>query len=318
MIGPFVVLFGLMAVGFVATKMSWINEMQNQGLGNVLINITFPCLMFSSVTNVEIQGDFLGDFIKMFFLSFFFFFLFGQLGGLYAKIAKLPNQHHGMVKLSMLTSNNGFMGFPIVLAFFGQMGFILMVANNIVMAVMTFGYGIRVLKKSRRQWEGHEVSEKFSFLSTLKQIFNPIISTVLLALLVNFACLGQYVPGPLSDLISTLGSMTTPLSMIYIGATLAASPLKDLFHDRASLMVSIVRLTLFSTIVFLILKFLPLSLLIKQVLYLVYVLPSAAIVPVLTERYGAGHKESVNIVVISTLLSLITTPLGVYIALNFF
>ncbi len=317
MFEPFFILFSLMAIGYGAMKRSWINETQNQGLGNVLINIAFPCLLFASIINVNIEGELLRDFLKAGILSFIFYALFCFLGGIYAKVAGLPVEHHAMVKMSMFTSNNSFMGFPIVLAFFGQQGFILMVANNIAMAFMTFGYGISMLKKSRRLLEGRDDSKKNTVLMWMQQIFNPIIISVFLALVVNFMGLAKFISPPLFSLLSMLGDLTTPLSMIYIGATLATSPLKDLARDRAAFGVSLTRLLLFSATIFGILWFLPVSVLIKQILFLVYVLPSAAVIPALTEKYGVGHKEAVNIVVLSTLFSLITSPSGVYIALNF-
>lgn len=318
MFEPFFILFGLMAIGFVAKKLSWVNETQNQGLGNVLINIAFPCLLFSSIVYVEIQGELFKDFIKAGILSLFFYVLFCFLGLLYARIAKLPPEHHAMVSMSMFTSNNSFMGFPIVLAFFGQIGFIFMVANNIAMAIMTFGFGINMLRKSRRKWGGNEVLESPSILERVKQILNPIIISVAIALFVNFIGFARFIPSPLYKMLSLLGDLTTPLSMIYIGVILATSPLNNLFKDKQAFGVSFTRIIFFSSIIFFSLKFLPISTLIKQILFVVYTLPSAVVIPVLAEKYGRGHKEAVNIIVMSTFLSLITTPVGVYIALNFF
>lgn len=317
MFEPFFILFGLMAIGYASGKLSWVNETQNQGLGNVLINIAFPCLLFTSIVNVEIQGELLKNFILAGVLSLLFYILFCVLGLVYARLAKFSPELHPMVSLSMFTSNNSFMGFPIVLAFFGQIGFILMVANNIAMALMTFGVGINMLKKARRKWAGQETNGNSSFLEGVKQILNPTIISVALALFGNFTGLGRFVPLPLFEVLSLLGDLTVPLSMIYIGATLSASPIENLLKDKKALGVALSRLIGFSALIFLGLKFLPVSSLIKQILFIVYALPSAAAIPVLTERYGQGQREAVNIVVISTFLSLITAPLGVYIALNF-
>ena len=317
MFEPFFILFGLMAIGYVAHKLTWVNETQNQGLGNVLINIAFPCLLFSSIAPIKIKDDLLTDFILAGVLSFLFYVLFCLLGLAYARMAKFPPEHHAMVTISMFTSNNSFMGFPIVLAFFGQSGFLIMVANNVAMAIMTFGVGIYLLKKSRLIVAGNEVREKINIVATVRQIFNPVLSAITIALLANFLGLTKFIPLPLFKIIELLGDLTVPLSMIYIGATLATSPLKDLVKDKRAFGVSASRLIFFSGIIFLGLKFLPISTPIKQVLFIVYALPSAAAMPVLVERYGLGHKIAVNIVVLSTLMSLITAPLGVYIALNF-
>ncbi|MGI6732586.1 MAG: AEC family transporter [Anaerovoracaceae bacterium] len=317
MFSPFFVLFGLMAVGYLCRKFDWLDDAKNEGLGNILVYIALPSLLLSSMIATEIKGKVLVEFLTMTLLSVAFYFLYALFAALYIKLAKVPRRLDGMVQLSMLTSNNGFMGFPITLAFFGQPGLILMVANNLAMGIVVWSYGLFILKRTKRIFEGAEHIEKSSVSESLKQIFNNNVVAILIGLAIGIAGINSYIPDPLFQLISIMGSLATPLSMLYIGATLYNSSFSSLFRNRLVLGVSITRLTLFAAASFAILWFLPIPSLMKQISLLVITLPSAAVVPVMTGKYGIGAEESTKIVVLSTLLSLAITPLGVYIALTF-
>jgi predicted permease len=317
MISPFFLLFGLMAVGYLCRKFNWLDDTKNEGLGNILVHIAMPSLLLSSMIATEIQGKVLVEFLLMTLLSVAFFFLYALFAMLYIKLTKVPQKFGSMVQLSMLTSNNGFMGFPITIAFFGQQGLILMVANNLAMGIVVWSYGLFILKRTKRIFEGAEHVEKSSVSESLKQIFNATVVAILIGLAIGIAGINSYIPEPVVQLIDVMGSLATPLSMLYIGGTLYSSSFSSLFRNRLVLGVSIARLTLFAAATFAIVTLLPISSLMKQICLLVITLPSAAIVPVMTGKYGIGGEEATKIVVLSTILSLAITPLGVYLALSF-
>ncbi|HZK01647.1 MAG TPA: AEC family transporter [Anaerovoracaceae bacterium] len=315
MITPFFILFGLMATGFVSRKLRWLDSSKNDGIGNIVMNIAFPCLLFISIIEIQVKGKILADFLLMTLLSAASFCLYALLALVFIKFANVPVRLRGTVQLSMLTSNNAFMGIPIVMAFFNKQGIILMVANNLAMAGIVFSYGTLILKRDKA-FGDHTVSkESQPVLSFLRQILNPMILAIIIGLFVSIT--EFYIPDALASLLSVLGSLATPLSMIYIGATLYGSTFSSLIRDPLVFGAATVRLTIFAGITYAILWLLPISLIMKQIFLLIITLPSAAIVPVVSAQYGPGGEEAVKIVVLSTLLSLITTPLGVYIALNF-
>ncbi len=318
MITPFFVLFGLMGIGYLSRRQNWLDDDKNEGLGNILVHIALPCLFLSSMITNDIQGKVLVEFLTMTVLSIAFYFFYGFLALFYVKFAHIPKKYDSMVRLSMLSSNNGFMGFPITLAFFGQPGVILMVANNLAMAVVLWSYGLYILKRTKRRFEGEENVEKTSVSESLKQIFNNNVIALILGLMISVAGLNSYIPDALIRLLTILGGLCTPLSMIYIGVTLYSSSLLSLFRSPMILGASIIRLTVFAAVTFGILMLLPVSSLIRQISLLVITLPSAAIVPVMTGKYGIGGEEAAKIVAMSTILSLVITPLGVYLALSFF
>ena len=317
MITPFFVLFGLMAIGYLCAKRNWLDATKNEGLGNIMVYVALPSLILSSMIVTELYGQVLINFVMMTALSVSFFFLCGLMAKVYIKLARVPGRLASMVELSMLSSNNGFMGFPVTIAYFGQQGLILMVANNLAMGIVVWSYGLYILKKTKRRYEDEEHSEKDSILQSLKLMLNPTILAVLAGIVICLTRINSHIPEPLVQLLSVMGGLATPLSMIYIGVTLCGSSILSLFRKPLVMGPSIIRLTLFSAVIFTIVSLLPLYSLMKQMLFLVAVLPSAAIVPAMAGKYSYGAEEASQIVAMSTVLSVVCTPLGVFLALTF-
>ncbi|MGI6727945.1 MAG: AEC family transporter [Anaerovoracaceae bacterium] len=318
MISPFFILFSLMAVGYISKKLNWIDNKTNEGLGNILVHIAMPSLLISSTISLEIERQVLGDFILMTVLSIVLFFIYAIFSILYVKILKIPQKYGSMVQLSMLSSNNGFMGFPITIAFFGNKGLLLMVANNLAMGIVLWSYGVFIIKRAKRIEEGIIESKKNTVTDFLKQILNANVLAIIIGLIIGITGFDIYIPKPVIEFLSVLGGLATPLSMIYIGATLYGSDFLALFRNPMIVGVCITRSTVFAILTVGLVYLLPISILMKQISFLVITLPTAAIVPVIVGKYGTGREGATKIVVLSTLLSLVTTPLGVYIAFNIF
>ena len=315
---PFFILFSLLFIGYAFGKSGWLTPAMNEGICTILVNIAMPALLISSIIELEIGGRTLGDFTLMALLSVGLFFVYARLVLPYMKLTNTPKAKRGMLQLSMLSSNNGFMGFPVTLAFFGETGLLLMVANNFVMCVIFWTFGVYVLKRSKRIGENRSNQRKTSFRDVMSQIMNPNVISIIIGMGLGFTGIDGFIPIPVKSLLAMLAALATPLSMLYIGVTLSGSDLKSLFRDRLIVSASLTRAIVFFAITAGILWFLPISALMKQICLLVVALPSASAIPAMTAIYGTGKEDATKIVVFSTLLSLLTAPLGVWIAMQLF
>lgn len=312
MIGPFFILFSIMGLGYLARWRRWLNEDALKGIANLLINFAMPALLLYSMIEQDMKGKDLVDFFVMTGFSIGFFMLYAMLALILLYLVKYERKYKGMAQLTMFSSNNGFMGYPLTLAFFGQAAMLTMVANNLAMNIVQWTYGLHALRR-----ENPEFKKKVSVLEALKNIFNINIIAILIGLALSLTGTSDMVPEFIRSLLSYLAALATPLSMIYIGATLYGAGVKDLFFDKKVFFPAVSRLMIFSVITFFILLFMPISLMMKKVLLLVAVLPSASMAPVMTLRFGTGTEISSKITVLSTVCSMITIPLGV-LAVSFF
>lgn len=315
MFAQFFVLFSIMGIGFLGGRLGGINEIRNDGLGWLLMQVGLPALLLNSIFSLDIGGGVLADFFLMVLLSIGWFLLFALLSRGYALWKRLPRGFGNMAEISMLSTNNAFMGFPIALAFFGEKGLLFMVAHSLIMNIFLFSYGVYKLRRASKTDE----IKKRRPVSVIMEILNANVIAIFLGLALSLTGMVEYIPEAIRMVVSMLAGLATPLSMIYIGATLAGSSISVLSHDRKIVAASVIRLTIYPAVILVLCLLLPISTIMSQILFLAAVLPTAAIVPVMTGTYANEEKEeATKIVLFSTVISLATTPLGVFLAINLF
>jgi predicted permease len=306
---PFFILFSLLATGYFCKYKKWLDQPAMNGIAGVLINVAMPALLLTSLVKQPMRGKEIGEFFLMLALSIAFFMLFAFLALGYCRLFRIEKNYRGMVQLSMFSSNNGFMGYPVTLAFFGQAGMLMMVANNLAMNIVQWTYGVYILRR-----DNTIQTNKRNWKQVVRQILNVNIVAILIGLVFSLTGAGHLIPDFLDKFLGICASLATPLSMLYIGAMLHGAHFKDLFGNKIIAGPALTRLTVFVLITFVFLWLLPLPPMIKKIELLSVVLPSAAIVPVMTAHYGYGADLATRIVVLSTLCSMFTTPLGIMLA----
>lgn len=139
------------------------------------------------------------------------------------------------------------------------------------------------------------------------------------SMLASYAALIIYicripVPGTLGGTFSYLGAMTTPLSMMISGVNLAAMPLRQVFGNGKTYVMSFLRLIVMPLALYPLFRLLlgscGIEILLPVVIFLAG-MPCASTTPVLAE--AAGLREESRLcslgVLVSTVLSVVTIPL---------
>lgn len=314
MFNQFFIFFTLIGIGYLSRKKNWLDEASIKGVGNLLINVAIPALLLSSIFALDITGDLLIEFASMSLLSIAFFTLYAIFAAIYVRLRNIPSERKGIVQFFMITTNNGFIGLPISAAFFGEEGLFFMIANNLIMNIILFSYGVILVRTKPTRKEEEAIHRLINFFAPLKAVVNPGVVSILVGLILNVFSLIQWIPEAVITLTESLGGLATPLSMIHIDAILHSSSPSSLFRDRLVLESGLVRCSLLPLITYFILLFTNIPSLMSKIIFLATMLPTAAIIPVIVSQYGQGEEESTKFVLFSTLLSLATMPLGVYLA----
>ena len=145
----------------------------------------------------------------------------------------------------------------------------------------------------------------------LKGAVNPNCIAILLGLILAMTRAIEFVPEMVIGLLTKVGDLSTPLSLIYIGALAGSSGIAQLFKEKLALEISLVKMILMPALAILIMCFVPASSLAKSVFLLSICMPSAVVVPMMVGQYGYGEKLSSNIVLWTTFISMLTIPLSV-------
>jgi hypothetical protein len=305
----FVILFALISVGYGAKKTKIISNAMNQDVGNILVYISLPSLIFASLAGFTFSPRILQESSTLLMIAFFLYLLMIAVSYLLPRWSAAPGKKRDLFQFALVFGNTGFLGFPIAFIVFGEKGVFFMAVCDIFFSILVWTFGVMVLCRHARQDE--PVDFLHSAKHALRQLKNPNIIAVVLGL----AVFSLQIPLPETSLrfFEILGSLTTPLSMIFIGSMLADISLRGILGDFSIIVISLERLLIVPAIVGVILFFAGFSEMLLAIPILYCAMPVAASTPILALKYGNDEHLSARLVFISTLLSMLTLPLIIFL-----
>ena len=196
MYGRYFVLFAILFTGWFLRKINFIDDKMDHSINKLVVYFAYPCLIVHNIGQLDLTADVLADFGLTFVLSLVAFYLYGFFCKGYARLRKYPKNVSGIAEFAMSMPNNGFMGFPVALIFFGDSGLLLMLAHNAAMNFFIFTYGVKLLRDMKTDDHPPMTLKRF-ITAVVKLLLNPNI----LALFIGFAfsMLGNGVPGVLDE-----------------------------------------------------------------------------------------------------------------------
>lgn len=278
-----IVLFIIMLIGVLLGKMKVINSESRSTISFLIINVSMPMLIVSS-SNLEFNEQTKNESMWLIIMSvaaFFFSILLAQL--IFKK---------AVPRCATVFSNAGYMGLPVLNSILGPKGLFLGAIFQMVFHLFTWTYGISLFTKSNK------------FKDSLKKMINPSLIAVAIAIVLMFT--GWKIPDTIQTVLKMMGELTTPLSMLLIGATLAQVSLKEVIKLKQIYLVTALRLLIIPAFVLLFLLFPSIPKISVYVVFVINAMPSAAITGILAMKYNNDEKLASSIVAFSTLISIIT------------
>lgn len=288
-----ILLFILMAVGYIANKTKIMDDESNKKISKLVINITSPAIVIDSVIGNKIE-DKLEVFI-VFILAILPFVLFPILSKLMVKIIKVPDKTRGALETMLVFPNMGFMGIPVIGGIYGSDAVFYVSIFMLIFNVAFFSYGIATLSS--------QSGNKFN----IKNMINPGVVSSLIAIFIFVF----EIPFPilLSKSIGIIGDVTTPLAMLVIGSTIATVPMKEVFLEKKIYIVTFIRLIAYPVIIWLLLKNFIGNETLLGVAVLLSGMPVAANVVMACNEYGGDSEFVSKGIFLTSLLSIFTLPL---------
>lgn len=300
----FFVLFAVIFTGYVLRRVGVIDDAMNNGLNRFIVYFAYPCLIILNIGTLELSEGLLTDFLLMLGLTLLLFGVYSGVSYYYVKWRGFPRQNANVVELSMSSPNNGFMGLPVALLFFGEKGLLLMIAHNAAMNIYFFSYGLILLRRNNR--DKGKMDGKVVFKELVKLLLNPNVLSLVIGL---FICLNAIaIPVPVAQYLGMLGNIATPMAMIFIGSTLSNCKIKEIVTNHIIIEAAMSKLLLMPFLTIPLLIFTPLKELIVATAVLGAAFPSAATVSMLAEQEGQDKEIASKILFLSTLLSMATLP----------
>ena len=288
-----VTMFLLAGVGFAMSKSGKITKEGSKSIGNILIYGSLPCVLISSFFIEKTQEHMIGLAISA--ALGFLLVLMSILVG------KLCFREDAIAKFAAAFSNPGFFGIPLILASLGS-GCVFYVAGFI--ACVNLGqwtYGVAVM-----------TGQKGGF-SLKRLVTAPFAIAIAIGLAIFLT--GIEIPGILKNSITAIKELNTPLAMFTVGIYLAQTDLKNMFFKKSLYSISLVRLLVIPALAILLLWPLPASMLdMKIALFIAAACPVGSNIAVYAQLHNQDYAYSVETVIISTILAIVTMPIMVSLA----
>ena len=303
MISQMLVLFLIMLVGFCANRLGVMDTDTNRKLSALLLNVTLPAMILSSsiVDGETMTG---GALAALLLAAFLCYAIFIAVSLAVPRLIGVGPERRGVYSFMMIFSNALFLGIPVASALFGESAVFYAALINIPFCLLLYTLGVALVAKKDTQTQ-----QKFQW----KLLFNPGAVGALMGLVLYVFRVP--VPGVLREGLSLLGNMTTPGAMLVIGSTLAGIAVKDLFNEPGLYVVCGVRLILFPILIRLAMAPLIQDPAVLGTLVALAATPVGTNTTIVCMEYGGDYETASRGIFLSTLLSMITMPVMIWLLL---
>ena len=292
-------MFLVMLTGLLFRKKNLISKEGKKNLTDLVIYLILPCNIVRSFM-IEFDENTLKNFGAVFVVSV----LIQVVCAVFAKLFynHMASEHKKVLQYATVASNAGFLGNPVAEGVFGSMGLALASIYLIPQRIIMWSAGVSYFT------EGTGKKDVFKRVVT-----HPCIIAVAVGLVFM---LGQVqLPSFLDSALKDVGNCNTAMSMLVIGTILADVKPKDML-DKSLFLFSGLRLLLIPLLVYGGCLFLNIDSLVTGVSVLLAAMPAASTTAILAAKYDGDAPYASKCVVITTVLSLLTTPVWSMILLR--
>ena len=287
-----VIMFVYMAVGWFLRHKELITHEGSSSLSNLLLYVISPCVVVNSFT-VEATPE--RDIAFMFSILAAVVVLILSIVLAHIVYRKDPVSDFGCA-----FSNAGFMGAPLVQSAFGIEGLMYGTGDMALMGVLQWTYGQNLLSNDKTR------------MSFKKIFLNHMVIAFLIGLLIYYCRIP--VPGIAKECISSFSALNAPIAMGILGTYLGEIPFKSIFNERRIWLASFYRLIAIPLVTLAVLRIVFASHLdVARVLVVLASAPVGAGTAIYARRLDRDYQHAVKLVCFSTLCSVITMPLIIYL-----
>lgn len=300
----------LMAVGFAVRKRGLVSAVGTGEMVRVLIAVIYPCLIFSSVTRLNV-----GELAANWIMPAMALTIAGTgllLGLVALRCMKGVDRKRASAFLFQSTINNYlFLPLPLVMLLWGEEGVALLVFASMGFELTVWTLGVFLFNRSNKFSEG------------IRMMFGPPL--VALVFSIGWVCVRDLLhpqlpaSGFFADLArrllellyfgtDTVGKATIAVSMIAAGSRIAALNINAAF-DKHVWIASALRLVATPVLFILILKQIPMGEMAYGILAVVAVMPAAVASLVFSERFGGDSEFVATTLLVTHLGAVVTIPL---------
>ena len=284
----------IIVIGYVIKRIGWVSAADFPKFSKIVLRITLPCALITSFNTFDIASNLL------------FLTAIGLLANLILQITGyLVNQRKGGIAqafgiINLGSYNVGAFAMPYIAGLMGPQSIIFAslfdVGNSFGAAGIGYGWSRSVADEKQKTTLGGFL--KLMFLS-------PLFDTYLILLLMRL--LGLQLPDEVITFTSTVGGANTFLAMLMIGIGLELG--LDAHRFRLAFKYLAIRYGFSLIFSILTVLFLPVSMVVKTILCMLFFSPIASMATGFTDEAGGDVETSAFMNSVSILIGIFALPL---------
>ena len=292
-------LFVIMFMGYAVVKARLMKSSESKSVSVILVYLVIPCVIIKAF-----QVDYTPDVQKGLFLAIAAAVAVHILFLLITIPLKKIFQMDVIEQATSIYSNAGILVIPLVQELLGQDYVIYSSAYIAVQLILLWTQGKNMLcEEEKLEW-------KKIFLNV--NIISIIAGIVLFLFRIKL-------PAGVQDVLGMMNNMIGPLGMLLSGMAIAEVPLKSIFTKKRNYLSVAFRLLLYPVLGLFLMKAIQIvvnlenSSQILLTVYLACVTPACASVTSMAQLYDKDAAYASSLYVLTTLLSIVTMPVMVYL-----
>ena len=289
-----VTIIAVITLGYLLQAKGWFQEGFSKSIADLILKIALPASIFVSVlkfiTREQLVSFFGASLYPLVTVILGYIIAWGAV-----VLFKVPVGRRGIML------NTFFMGLPLNLSLFGEEAMPYFLVYYVINTLSIFTVGTYVVATDRPDGNKNKGIE-------WKSLCSPPLIAFLVALAV--VALGIPVPTFAQNSINIVGSLVTPLSLMYIGINLKQSGLGTLKIDRDTVLALSGRFIIFPMLMVLVLLVGGAdNTLLKETFIIQSTIPTLVIMPILAAEAKGDVDFATNVVTMTTIAYLVVLPL---------
>lgn len=289
----------MMVLGYAAEKSGYVRGIA-ASVSKAITRITLPLLVISTLSGQGFNPETArgAGITAAFALAVVIVLLIS--GRLCAILFRFGDKRRDVHTCLSSFGNVMFLGYPLIGGVFGDRGIFYAAFYALVNDCMLWTLGILIL--SRRS------GGKPDF----KKLVNPNTMSFVIGVGMFFA--GLRLPGVMHDAASMIGSATIPLSMLFIGSTLASVSMRRVLNNLTCLSVVVLKMVIAPVFAFYILNFITgavnmqIESMVVPIIIMQIAMPCQTVFAIVAREYDSDTEYAASCIFVTTLLSLVTLP----------
>ncbi len=291
----------MIMIGYYLGYKKLLDEKATSLITTLVIKISLPMMMLNTMMTNFTKQKLLAD-SKGLLVPFVTILICYIVARIVAKISNVKENRRGLFVSMFFNSNTIFMGLPINLALFGEKSIPYVLLYYIANSAFFWTLGVYEIAK-----DGNKNEQKLFSFNFVKKIFSPPLMGFIVGMVLLL--FGITLPPFMMDTSKYLGSMTTPLSMFFIGASIYLIDLKSVKINFDVVLILIGRFMVSPLIVMIVAPLFNIPELMSSVFIIQAAMPVMANSAVIARAYDSDYDFASIMIAITTISTVIVIPI---------